>query len=89
MAVLARFLTNLVPDQRNVADRTNLAGTYEFQIDWAADAPTPSTGTPPPPDPNAVSIFTAAREQLGLRLESEKQQVDVLIVDHADRPSEN
>ena len=88
MAVLARFLTNLVPDQRTVADRTNLAGTYEFQIDWAADVPA-STGTAPPPDPNAVSIFTAVREQLGLRLDSEKQQVDVLIVDRAERPSEN
>jgi len=89
MAVLARFLTNLVPDQRTVADRTNLSGTYEFQIEWAPDAAAPSTGTAPPPDPNAVSIFTAVREQLGLRLESEKQQVDVLIVDRADRPTEN
>jgi len=89
MAVLARFLTNLVPDQRTVADRTNLAGTYEFQIDWAPDVPASSAGTAPAPDPNAVSIFTAVREQLGLRLDSEKQQVDVLIVDHADRPSEN
>jgi len=89
MAVLARFLTNAVPDQRTVADRTNLPGTYEFQIDWAPDAAASSTGTAPPPDPNAVSIFTAAREQLGLRLEPEKQQVDVLIVDRADRPTEN
>lgn len=88
MAVLARFLTNLVPDQRTVADRTNLAGTYEFQIDWAPET-TASTGTAPAPDPNAVSIFTAVREQLGLRLDSEKQQVDVLVVDRADRPSEN
>ena len=88
MAVLARFLTNLVPDQRTVADRTNLAGTYEFQIDWAPEAAV-STGTAPTPDPNAVSIFTAVREQLGLRLDSEKQQVDVLVVDRADRPSEN
>jgi uncharacterized protein (TIGR03435 family) len=89
IAVLARFLTNLVPDQRTVADRTNLSGTYEFQIDWAPDAAASSTGTAPPPDPNAVSIFTAAREQLGLRLQSEKQQVDVLIVDRAERPTEN
>ena len=89
MAVLSRFLTNLVPDQRTVADRTNLSGTYEFQIDWAPDVAASSAGTAPAPDPNAVSIFTAVREQLGLRLEPEKQQVDVLIVDRADPPTEN
>ncbi|HEY1306340.1 MAG TPA: TIGR03435 family protein [Vicinamibacterales bacterium] len=89
MAVLARFLTNVVPDHRTVADRTNLAGTYDFQIDWAPEVPVPSDGAPAPVDPDAVSVFTAAREQLGLRLDSEKQQVDVLIVDRAERPTEN
>ena len=89
MAVLARFLTNVVPDQRMVADRTNLVGTYEFQIDWAPEVPVASAGAPPPSDPDAASIFTALREQLGLRLESGKQQVDVLVVDHAERPTEN
>jgi uncharacterized protein (TIGR03435 family) len=90
MAVLARFLTNVVPDHRTVADRTNLLGTYEFQIDWAPEVPVPSDGAPAPPsDPNLASIFTAVREQLGLRLDSGRQQVDVLIVDRAERPSEN
>ena len=89
IAVLARFLTNVVPDQRIVADRTNLVGTYEFQIDWAPEVPVASAGAPPPSDPDAASIFTALREQLGLRLESGKQQVDVLVVDRAERPTEN
>ena len=90
MAVLARFLTNVVPDHRTVTDRTNLVGTYEFQIDWALEVALPPVGAPAPPsDPDAVSIFTAAREQLGLRLDSDKQQVDVLIVDRAERPTEN
>jgi uncharacterized protein (TIGR03435 family) len=90
MAVLAGFLTNVIPDHRTVTDRTNLVGTYEFQIDWAPEVPVASSGAPPPPsDPDAASIFTALREQLGLRLESGKQQVDVLIVDRAERPTEN
>jgi len=90
MAVLARFFTNVVPDQRIVADRTDLVGTYEFQIDWAPEVPVAAAGAPPPPsDPDAASIFTALREQLGLRLESGMQQVDVLIVDRAERPTEN
>jgi len=46
MAVLARFLTNVVPDHRTVADRTNLAGTSDFQIDWAPEVPALSDGAP-------------------------------------------
>ncbi len=88
--VLARFLTNLVPDQRSVADRTNLSGTYEFQLDWAPEALASANGTPAPlADPDAVSVFTAVREQLGLRLESERQSVDVLVVDRVERPTED
>jgi uncharacterized protein (TIGR03435 family) len=90
MAVLARFFTNIVPDHRTVEDKTDLAGTYEFEIDWAPEVPAPADGAPaPPPDANAASIFTAAREQLGLRLEPARQQVDILVVDHAERPKEN
>ena len=90
MAVLARFLVSLVPDQRTVTDRTNLVGTYDFQINWAPEVPVAAAGAPAPPsDPDAVSVFTAVREQLGLRLESAPQQVDVLVVDRAERPAEN
>ena len=88
--VLARFLTNLVPDQRSVADRTNLSGTYEFQLDWAPETLASSNGTPAPlADPDAVSVFTAVREQLGLRLDPERQRVDVLVVDRVERPTED
>jgi len=90
MAVLARFLTNVVPDHRTVEDRTNLVGTYEFQIEWAPEETAQADAAPAaPPDSNATSIFTAAREQLGLRLDPGKQQVDVLIVDRVERPTEN
>jgi uncharacterized protein (TIGR03435 family) len=89
MAVLARFFTNAVPDHRTVEDRTGLPGTYELQIDWAPEVPLPADGAPAPPNPDAPSIFTAVREQLGLRLDSGKQLVDVLVVDRAERPAEN
>lgn len=90
MGVIARFLTNLVPDQRTVADRTNLAGTFDFQLDWAPDlSAAANAAATAQPDPDAVSVFTAVREQLGLRLDPEKQQVDVLVVDHVELPAEN
>jgi uncharacterized protein (TIGR03435 family) len=87
--VLANLLTNIVSDRRAVEDRTGLPGTYEYQIDWTPEV----TGTAGAPsaqvDANAVSIFTAVREQLGLRLEPGKQQLDVLVVDHVEHPTEN
>jgi uncharacterized protein (TIGR03435 family) len=40
-------------------------------------------------DPTGLSIFTAVREQLGLKLESAKAPVEILVIDHVEQPSEN
>ncbi|MGA8593910.1 MAG: TIGR03435 family protein [Bryobacteraceae bacterium] len=45
--------------------------------------------TPAPPDSNGPSIFTALQEQLGLKLESQKGPVEILVIDHVEKPSEN
>ena len=71
---------------RPVLDRTGLTGKYNFQFVWTPDSG-PCSGSPD--SSNAPSIFTALEETLGLRLESIKGPVDSLIIDHADRPSEN
>jgi uncharacterized protein (TIGR03435 family) len=71
---------------RPVLDRTGLTGKYNFQFTWTPDTG-PCSGSPE--SSNAPSIFTALEETLGLRLDSIKGPVDSLIIDHAERPSEN
>jgi uncharacterized protein (TIGR03435 family) len=82
---------------RTIFDKTGLTGKYDFELKWAPDeAPPPITGgtqgglpmndaaTDPGP-----SLFTALQEQLGLKLEPQKGPVDVIVIDHIERPSEN
>jgi uncharacterized protein (TIGR03435 family) len=73
-----------------VVDRTSLDGNWDFVFTFAfALASTPGADTPPPSDPDAPSILTAIQEQFGLMLESTKGPVDVLVIDHVERPTEN
>jgi bla regulator protein blaR1 len=84
---------------RLVVDRTALTGKYDFTLEFAPERPEPLPGTtggppmspqgPPPPDASAPSIFTAIQEQLGLKLESTKGPVEVLVVNTIEKPSEN
>jgi uncharacterized protein (TIGR03435 family) len=81
---------------RVVVDKTNLQGLYDFNMKWTPEA-RPATGAggatglepAPPPASDQLSIFTAIREQLGLKLESGKAPVEVLVIDSAERPAEN
>lgn len=65
---------------RPVLDRTGLPGGYDIDLKWTAS---------PQPDADAVSIFTAVQEQLGLKLENGTAPLDVLVIDRIERPSEN
>jgi bla regulator protein blaR1 len=49
----------------------------------------PGLPQPPPIDPNGPTIFTAIQDQLGLKLESKKGPVEILVIDHAEKASEN
>jgi uncharacterized protein (TIGR03435 family) len=69
---------------RPVFDKTGLRGFYDFTLDWTSDF-----GGPPTADSNGVDIFTALQEQLGLKLEPQKAPIEMLVIDHAQRPSEN
>jgi uncharacterized protein (TIGR03435 family) len=91
MTNLAGALEARVPGvDRIVVDRTGLAGTFDVDLTWRFEATLDTPGVPlPPPDPNSPSLFTALEEQLGLKLESTKAPVDILVIDHVEHPTED
>ena len=83
---------------RAVLDKTGLKGTYDLKVEWQPDenqvAMFQAMGVPegfgaPPPDPLGPTLFTALQEQLGLRLESQKGPVEMLVIERVEKPSEN
>jgi uncharacterized protein (TIGR03435 family) len=80
ISMLANQLATSV--DRLVVDKTGLTGNYDFTMQWDQD--------PDPSKPDAgPSLFTALQEQLGLKLESTKDNVDALIVTHVEKASDN
>jgi len=77
--------------ERLVFDRTGLSGNFEIELTWTPDrlpqGPAPPGAPPLSIDPNGPSLFTAVQEQLGLKLESERAPVEVLVIDHVERPT--
>jgi uncharacterized protein (TIGR03435 family) len=67
---------------RTVLDRTGLTGDYDFTLRWK------SVANEAPGD-HASPILAALQEQLGLKLETQSVPMEVLVVDHAQRPAEN
>jgi uncharacterized protein (TIGR03435 family) len=78
-AQLASTVRN--PAGRLIIDKTGLDGFYEFTFEWASGSP--SAAGAPDERPN---IFTAFQEQLGLKLEPATAPVEVVVIDHIERP---
>jgi uncharacterized protein (TIGR03435 family) len=74
---------------RTVIDKTGLTGKYDFTLKWIPDSAMDVHSSGAETQENLPQLFTALQEQLGLRLASAKAPVDVIVVDHADMPSEN
>jgi uncharacterized protein (TIGR03435 family) len=77
---------------RPVVDKTGISGRYDVALNWTPDDFQASrlNGFPAPVDRTEVpDLFTAIQEQLGLRLESTKRTVEVMVIDHVERPTEN
>ena len=101
---LAQMLGRTVVDQTglkgiydfelNFAAEAGRGGMFAGTGDGPAPPPPPGAGPglikePPPADPNGPTIFTALPEQLGLKLESQKGPVDIIVIEHVEKPSEN
>ena len=85
MARFADFLSS--PLGRTVVDKTGIIGEFRIDLSYTPDTPAvPSSGAAADRGPD---IFTAIQEQLGLKLESVKGPVQVLVIDHVEKPSEN
>ncbi len=81
---------------RTVIDKTGLTGAFDFDLQWTPDGPREGGGAPPASadaiaasDSSGPTIFTALQEKLGLRLESQKGPVPVLLIDSVSKPTEN
>ena len=101
MGISMPQLIEMLSDEvgRTVLDKTGFTGTFDLHLEFAPAEPLTngigpaSLGDPgrsaPVANPSGPSIFAALQEQLGLRLESAKGRVEVLVIDHVERPSAN
>jgi uncharacterized protein (TIGR03435 family) len=92
MPTVAEVLTKILG--RTVLDETGLTGEYDFTLEWTpikSHAATEEQQGADSASPESVgpSIFTAIHEQLGLKLESRETTVDVLVIDHAEKPAQS
>jgi uncharacterized protein (TIGR03435 family) len=77
------MLTKLL--EHPVFDETGLEGKYDVTLDFAPVQASPT----PANDDLGPSISAAIQEQLGLKLEATKRPVEVFVIDHVEKPSEN
>ena len=89
MRGLANQLGRLPIVGRPVIDATGLTDTFDIQLTWAFEPVATADSVVPAAQPDATSIFTALQEQLGLKLESSRGPVDIMVIDSVQPPSEN
>jgi uncharacterized protein (TIGR03435 family) len=98
MEGFAEILTMLLG--RTVLDMTGVKGKFDWKLEWTPErfrrGESGEHGSPSeahegwrPPDPDGPGLFRAIEQQLGLKLEARKGPVEILVIDHAERPTEN
>ena len=84
---IAGFLTTpFTGVDRPVLDRTGLTGTFDFSLEWSL-APDSAEPLGAQAEDTGPTFLVALQEQLGLKLKSTKGPVDVLVIDHVERPT--
>jgi uncharacterized protein (TIGR03435 family) len=84
----ASILSNVLG--RKVVENTGLTGRYDLTLKWTPDDSRTQPGSNLRlADPAGLPIFTAIQEQLGLKLESTKGPIEVLVIDSVEHPTEN
>ncbi|MEZ2347631.1 TIGR03435 family protein [Terriglobus sp. RCC_193] len=87
---MAQFVNGLSPlVERVVVDKTSLAGMYDMELHWTPEASSASNTDNGLPEAATPGIYTALREQLGVKLTSAKAPVPVLVVDKMEQPEAN
>jgi uncharacterized protein (TIGR03435 family) len=80
-------------ESRPVLDKTGLSGTFDYSVQWTPESMSARSKAGDPAaaadDPSGPSLFTALQDQLGLKLESQKAPVEILVIDHVEPPSAN
>jgi uncharacterized protein (TIGR03435 family) len=74
---------------RPVVDQTGLTGNYDFALEWTPERPALPAGSPMPADMPTPDFLESVKKQLGFKLESQKQSVQTLVLDHIDHLSDN
>jgi bla regulator protein blaR1 len=91
MDQLTGSLSGIIGLGQTLVDRTGLSGRFDFTLAWAAEptAPPPPDGPAAAAEPLGPTALQALRDQLGLKLESTRGPVKILVIDRVERPSEN
>jgi uncharacterized protein (TIGR03435 family) len=75
--------------QQFVVDRTSLNGTFDLDLSWTPAPLTADPSVPPAGAETGQSLYAALREQLGLKLDSQRGRVEVVVIDHVEPPTED
>lgn len=90
MPFIANALSGVAVLGRPLVDRTGLAGNFDFSLEWTPEIQASANpGIEAQPDTTGPTFEQALKEQLGLKLESQKGSVPVFVLDHVERPTEN
>jgi uncharacterized protein (TIGR03435 family) len=78
---------------RPVLDKTGINGQFVFYLEWTSEASLPGSASTPdgpsPPADSGPSIFAALQQKFGLRLEASRAPIEILVIDHVEKPTEN